>query len=324
MKKYFTILSLCLMLAACGHKAPVADNAPAPEGTAISTSEPAESYDLEGIAKAIAGCTYIGHFENGVALVQKEGERFYINKMGNRVEASLPAVKEAELTAKYDGDSQLRGFVDKAGNWVIRPQFEYCGDFHEGRAWVCTPESMGGIGFIDETGALVTPCDYEWAVDHQPCDFHEGLCPVMVDGSHEWFGYIDRDGNRAFPGVYSYEADFSEGLAGVTEILLNEGEYAGVQDGYIDHTGKMVIKADYENAFCGAFHDGVARISKYDQPTYFIDKTGKRLFEISPDDYYTGDEIRFSEGLAVVHHKTKGYCFLDKQGHSTLDYNVEP
>ena len=182
------ILSLCLMVAACGHKAPVADNASVPEGAAISTSEPADSYDLEGIAKAIAGCTYLRNFENGVAAVQKDGAWFYIDKKGNSVEKPQSVQDEPQLSEKYDEASRLRGFVDKAGNWVIPPQFEYCGEFHEGRAWVCTPESMGGIGFIDETGALVIPCDYEWAVDHQPCDFHEGLCPVMVDGSHVWFG----------------------------------------------------------------------------------------------------------------------------------------
>ena len=53
----------------------------------------------------------------------------------------LAAVK---LNGKY-------GFIDKMGNIVIQPQFEWAFRFREGFAWVREDRS----GFIDRTGKLV-------------------------------------------------------------------------------------------------------------------------------------------------------------------------
>ena len=169
---------------------------------------------------------------------------------------------------------------------------------------------------------------------------------MIVDEEHEWFGFIDKTGKRAFPGVYTGEANFSEGLAMVTERLGND-EW---QSGYIDKTGKMVIKM--ENGYGSEFHDGIAKVIAPNR-TYFIDKTGKEVFELDEKyknaEYYsegawlvndgehhmgfidnTGKTIvpckyyaytPFSEGLAMVQDKQNGrYGFVDKEGKSTFEY----
>ena len=296
------------------------------ENTAVSDSQdeatPAEEpYDLEAIAKVLKGCDYAFNFENGVAQVKKGDEYFFIDKMG-RITERPERTESNELEVKYDEATGLKGFVNQSGEWVIRPQFEYCGTFSEGLCWVTTPESNGGIGFIDTTGKMVIPCEFEWAVEHQPCDFHEGLCPVIVLPENECFGYIDKTGKRAFPGIYSYEADFSEGLAGVREVEeLGDGFVKSKRSGYIDKTGEMVLVIDETDQapHCGEFHEGIAKVRAYNK-AWFIDKTGKKLFELDPEEYYTGDTSQFSEGLMYVCSKNRGPGFFDKNFHSTFDY----
>ena len=68
------------------------------------------------------------------------------------------------------------------------------------------------------------------------------------------------------------------------------------------------------------FTDGVAQTQKVDS-CYIIDKTGQRLFKVNNEITYTGDDIRYSEGLAVVfgkgkYEKKRGY--MDKTGRITF------
>ena len=51
---------------------------------------------------------------------------------------------------------------------------------------------------------------------------------------------------------------------------------------------------------------------------YIIDKTGQRLFKVNNEEIYTGDDIRYSEGLAVVYGKGKYEGFMDKTGRITF------
>ena len=142
---------------------------------------------MEAIAKVIKGGTTLRDFENGVGAVWKDGGWIYFDRKGHVV------LEPDELT-----DSETEEEVDVS---VIPKKYDSHGQFHEGMCWVFDEET-GGYGYINTTGKLVVPCQYEWAVDHSPMDFHEGLCPVMVIPEREAFGYIDKTGKRAFPGVY--------------------------------------------------------------------------------------------------------------------------
>lgn len=351
--------------------------------TEAATSPAPDAYDLKAIAQAIEGCESLESFSCGLAAVEKNGKVGYIDKMGRTVipfEYDPPTqVFTDGVVAVFKGEEKiymdnkgnelfransfgrfndglatsrqgsLIGFVDKTGKMVIRPKYDYTGDFSDGLCWVTTPKSGSLIGFIDKAGNTVVPCQYEWPAERQPADFHEGLCPVMVDADHEYFGYIDTSGKRAFPGVYNGEADFSEGLAAVTEITKT-ADGNTVRQGYIDKTGKMVITL--EEGYGEAFHGGVAPVHIPGQPTRFIDKTGNTVFTL--DERYktaehygegawlvwdgehmgfidlTGKTIvpcryyaynPFSEGLAALKENKDGrWGFVDKEGHSTFDY----
>ncbi len=302
-----------VMLMACGGKKAqtertdvvIADSTVV-DSAAVVVEKP---YDFEAIAKAIEGCEYLENFSHGVARVKKDGQNFYIDLQGYIVEK--PQVEEDSSELRCDHKDGKYGFKDSKGNVVIPHQFHFAHDFSDGMAIVVN--EIGEVGYINTKGELAIPYQYDTMAESDGNNFHEGLCAVVVDGSHEWVSYIDKTGKLAFEGVFSYGGDFSEGLAAVKTT----GEDA--RSGYIDHSGKMVIELP-DGWWGRKFTDGVAQTQKIDS-CYIIDKTGKRLFKVNNEITYTGDDIRYSEGLAAVYGKgkyEKKRGFMDKTGRITF------
>ena len=103
---------------------------------------------------------------------------------------------------------------------------------------------------------------------------------------------------------------FSEGLTPVrlTGFLTRETDNYG----YVDTTGKVVIKPQYDMA--AEFSEGLALV-KVDDKYGFIDKTGEMV--ISPQFEYAAD---FSDGLARVRTDFFGkYGFIDRTGKLIID-----
>src|SRR6185369_6934339 len=76
------------------------------------------------------------------------------------------------------------GYIDKAGNVVIQPQFERARIFSEGLASVSVDGNR--YGYIDKSGTFVINPQYDEARS-----FSEGLAVVISDGK---VGYIDTKG----------------------------------------------------------------------------------------------------------------------------------
>ena len=307
MKKTFWMLAFLmatLSLTACKGEKPKPVAEPVNEETAAAAPAPAEpEYNLEAIAKAIEGCTYVENFKNGVAAFRKNGVMQYVDKLGRIVD---PIPEEEEPWVDYSKDERLT-------------KYKSHGRYSEGMCWVYSSKDQG-IGYVNEAGELVIPCQYEWAVDHYPSDFHEGVCPVMTIPDREIFSYIDKTGDLAFPGFYNTESPFSEGLAFVREFYMDGDNVTGTQPGYIDHTGKMVIFLDQNNGG-GPFHDGVAKVYDYmEHCAWFIDRTGQVLFDLDPDRFYYYEDVAFSEGLCAIRDKNDHWAIYDKTGRSTDDF----
>ena len=274
-----------------------------------------EPYDFEALAKAIEGSTYIYMLDCGALSVDKGDERFYIDLQGNILDSRPEEeVDPNALRARYNDG--LYGYVDADKRLVIPYRYHFACDFSDGMGLVINDSHL--VGYINTKGELVIPYQYETPSESNGNDFHEGLCAVVVNGDYEWFSYIDKTGKLAFPGVFSQAGDFSEGLAAVTTT----GEE--IRRGYIDHSGKMVITLP-EGWWGRKFHDGVAQTLKYDS-CFVIDKTGKRLFQVNRDIVYTGNDIIYSHGLAVVIGKGKYehiWGLMDKRGRITFCLDEE-
>ena len=141
----------------------------------------------------------------------------------------------------------------------------------------------------------------------------------------DYFFVIDKNGQKVFDVEYNAsDTCFQEGLAscydaGVIDMngdLVIEGKsspqwmgfsegLAPTEEGYIDHSGKVVITGDWEE--CSEFKDGLAQVCK-DGKWGFIDHSGHIVIPCIWD-----DTAAFSEGLAKVEMDNK-YYFINKQG----------
>ncbi|MFH0933083.1 MAG: WG repeat-containing protein [Nitrospirota bacterium] len=172
------------------------------------------------------------------------------------------------------------GFIDKTGQIIIKPKFDFACNFREGLAlvniggkplkrpcwdivetWECI--EGGKWGYINKIGDIVIDIKFKYA-----WHFAEGLAEVSIDGK-KW-GYIDKTGNYVITPKFDTTDDhvlnvFSEGLA---RVKIAE------KFGFIDKTGKVIINPQYNDAH--PFAEEVAAV-KVGEKWGFINKTGKMI-----------------------------------------------
>jgi hypothetical protein len=297
-------------------------------------------------------------FHDGVALVvPKWGDNMddtppstYIDRSGK----ILFTPRELDSTYEYHFSEGLcasaskdgkYGFIDKAGNLVVKPQF-LCGEPAEGECGCANERGPGrnfseGFArveihgrhfFIDKTGKNLFGKTFDGADS-----FSNGLAPVVIGG--KW-GYIDKTGRLAIPATYERAEQFSDGVAAVTlpgddgkcifidrqgnQAVPGEFEWAGqfsaglamTSRGLIDKQGNITsLPKTFESH--SKFSEGLLRgrsVSGYGSQTIFIDRTGKIVIRLRPD-FICEDAEDFRGGLARVwdqEKKTAGY--IDKMG----------
>lgn len=111
------------------------------------------------------------YFSEGLALFRNG----HVDRNGNIVieGGGYPFSEGLALVAVHNEDGFLdHGFIDREGNQVIEPRFEYADSFSEGLALVKVNDRYG---FIDESGGFIIEPIYEKALS-----FSEGLAPVLV------------------------------------------------------------------------------------------------------------------------------------------------
>ena len=188
------------------------------------------------------------------------------------------------LWSNADGEY---GFIDDTGKLVIPCQWNYATDFSEGLARVT--DSGWNHGYIDKTGEVVIPC--EW---NDAGSFKEGLAPVQ--DSNGYWGFIDKTGEIMIPCDWKLASNFSEGLAAVQEV--ND------RWGFIDETGNPLISCKWFLA--SDFREGMARVQDSNGQYGFIDKNG---LEVIPCQWYNA--YWFSEGLAPVQNRNGKWGFIE-------------
>ena len=229
-------------------------------------------------------------FHEGLATVKLNGKCGYINKSGKEVVP--PKYDRAGIF--YEGLASVNlngkwGYINKSGKEVVPPKYDEAGFFHEGLAIV---NLNGKWGYINKSGKEVVPPKYD-KVD----PFHEGLAGVYLNYK---YGFIDKSGKEVVPPKYDDVYEFSEGLAGVK---LNG------KCGYINKSGNEVVPLKYEHV--RPFHEGLASVElsvEFNGKWGYINKSGK---EVVPPKYDTVGS--FHEGLASVNLNGK-YGFIDKSG----------
>ncbi|HMG72574.1 MAG TPA: WG repeat-containing protein [Pyrinomonadaceae bacterium] len=224
--------------------------------------------------------------------------------------AAQPQSPNVKTLFPVDKDGKW-GFIDRTGKIVIPLQFDSANDFHEGLALVT---ANGKKLFVDASGRVVITPQFD-IVD----DFSEGLAAVnigqtripslgVISNPGKW-GYIDKTGKLVVPLKFTHAEDFSEGLAGINYGDRDHG-------GFIDHTGKILFELPLDVTL--GFHEGMVGVLLSGMVTYF-DRTGKKI--PTPTDYGPKSNS-FSEGLVPISIKGK-WGFMDRIGKLTIEPQFE-
>lgn len=174
------------------------------------------------------------------------------------------------------------GYINRSGEVIIKPQFETADLFAEGLALVRFPPRKKPLKPGEKTAELVDGMGF---IDHT------GKVVIELDNP------LHLNGER-----------FSEGLTKYWTWDPGKGNVYG----YIDTTGKVVIKAQFTYAY--SFVDGLAAVCVEWQKCGFIDKAGD--FVIEPK-YAVAHP--FQEGLALAGFKYDLLGFVNKSGEMVIE-----
>ena len=208
-----------------------------------------------------------------------------------------------------NNDNEKIGFIDKSGKFVIKPK---CGKFYSFSDGLALAFDNGKYGFIDKIGKVVIPIKFESATN-----FSEGYSSVFVEGK---YGFIDKTGKIVIEPQFACSGGFSEGLADVKiggEVCdphAADGT-SGIEEathGYIDKSGKIVLKLDKEFIQTNPFSEDVGVIAN-GSDHYLIDKSGN--LTLIPK---YGGQNEFSEGLMRIIVPGGKFVFINKKGEIVL------
>ena len=93
------------------------------------------------------------------------------------------------LAAVQDAETELWGFVDKSGRWVVGPTFLRAREFAPNGLAPAQDDGTGLWGFVDETGS--------WAIEPRYADawpFYDNGTAFVLDAKRERATWIDEKG----------------------------------------------------------------------------------------------------------------------------------
>ena len=228
------------------------------------------------LIKSFFGSFLLLILTSGFLLAQEESSRLYPIKQNSKV-----------------------GYIDNTGKIVIEPQFDAGWKFSEGFACVVVD---GKTGFIKESGEYLVKPQFNSSYGCYD-EFREDFASVSIGNSRKikgkWvdeskWGFIDTSGKITFFSGFTFLSDFREGLAFFQK---------GGRTGYLDKNFNIAIEPKFKSA--GDFYQGRARATDFDGSEYYIDKSGRKLFE-------NRDGCDFQNGMACFNVKGKwGYINLD-------------
>jgi len=203
------------------------------------------------------------------------------------IESTSPLVDTFELAddvlIPYRTRDSLFGYINKNGEWAIKPQWPMAFPFANGRAAVMKVinDWQNAVAMIDRTGKLVTDFIY---TNIAPSGYPGHWQVALLGG--QW-GIIDSLGNEIIPA--GYHAMGLEKESGWYLVRINgyDGPY-----GYVAPDGKIILKPEYDDL---VFHNGYIKF-KTDGKYGFMNK---ELKVIIPAEYEFANTIG-PAGLAHV------------------------
>lgn len=177
-------------------------------------------------------------------------------------------------------------FINTKGEIVFDVSAKYAYSFSNGLARVGVYTIVGNkayynYGFIDETGKMVIPAEYD-----KVNDFADGLDITWVrKRGEDKYILIDKTGKRvndlAFKDVGFWIEEMCKVSVDNKDLKLYNGDY-GKQHGFINKKGEVILDPDGGYFSVGSFSEGLSCITQKGAKGYgFIDKTGKIVIPLT-------------------------------------------
>jgi hypothetical protein len=202
-----------------------------------------------------------------------------------------PATAETVLypaSAYVDGVEKW-GFIDRTGQFVIKPSLELAFDFQPVGLAKFSKDNL--VGLINTKGETVVQPIY-----NDIGEFADDLAIARNWGQTTTSTLLDTSGKVLFQKDF-YFSDFSEGLAAA---YVQDAKSGGGKYGYVDLTGEFAVKAQYDSA--GDFTDGKALVSTTDGQQFYIDHAGKKVADDQMPE--SGSQLLydkvFDDGIKIV------------------------
>ncbi len=229
--------------------------------------------------------SWLGLFHNGLLRIpDKLGFYYhYIDKSGRQI-----SKRAYQGAADFHGNltvvaverpfkGNVYGVMDRNGRWLLRPSYEYIGNFVNHRAII---RSKGKMGAIDSLGELRIPAIWDELHDftNQEMTFARINYPRLSC-------MIDRQGEEKLylPVETEYCRDFSDGFAAAK---------AGDKWGFVDSSGSWAIEPAYREA--SDFCEGIALVNE-DGVMKFIDEKGECVLKPQDKPRIAAKGLAFSE-----------------------------
>ena len=206
------------------------------------------------------------------------------------------------------------GYIDKTGRIVIPLQFDWAEPFSEGRAAVILDKKYG---YVDGTGRLVIPLQFDASQYREPPPFQGGLAAVKRERGADRWALIDRDGVEITidrDGVPVIPPWPPRPPFSDERIVIAVKGKEGLKYGAADLSGRIAIEPEYERM--APFSEGLAAVKRGDKHG-FVDKTGRLVIPFQFD-----GAAHFQEGRAEVMEKLpKPEVKLDGNGKYVMTAN---
>ncbi|MEM7656689.1 MAG: WG repeat-containing protein [Bacteroidota bacterium] len=290
-----------------------------------SPQEMGAPYDLHELALA----EHEGYmFSEGVAAVINESQEWvFIDKQGRAIpELSFPGIRSARKFTNGLANVYVKGkwgYLNRAGEMVIEPQFLYPVNFHDSVVVVMDASRKKIV--INQLGERLLP---QYQIESQ---FYDGYASVKAmfrgeagsDSDERKYGLVDLEGRLPFDPMYDQIGRYGSGMVPVlvgskvgNPVIhpnpVKPTENTGGKWGFINLNGQFVRNPTYQEA--KGFSEGLASVKQGGLWGY-MREDGSMLtgFEFRWTDY-------FKDGLAVVqlgpyHNDYDGqFAYVNKQG----------